>query len=60
MSQLKNLRDSDRARMYGREPKVHYPRDAYPGDKQSLCGRSVYGTETDNKVDCKFCLKIKP
>lgn len=54
----KNLRGSDSARRYGREPKVHYARASYTHDTYSLCERSVYGTPTDDPVNCKFCLNI--
>jgi hypothetical protein len=47
-------RGSDSARRYGREPKVHYRGD---GDV-SLCGRSSYGPDTADPVDCKLCLDI--
>ena len=53
-----NLRGSDSARRFGREPKVHYSRGAYEGDRESMCERTVYGTPTDDPVDCKFCLRI--
>lgn len=53
----KNLRGSDSARRYGKEPKVHLARDAYPGDESSWCGRTVHGTRTDDKVTCSFCLR---
>jgi hypothetical protein len=55
---LPHLRGSDSARRYGRAPKVHFRRDSYSGDDYSLCERSVYGTPTNEPVDCKFCLRI--
>jgi len=54
----RHLRGGDSARRYGREPKVHYPRDSYPGDDYSLCEKSYHGTETDDPVDCRICLDI--
>lgn len=53
-----HLRGSESARRFGKDPKVHYRREQYAGDRESLCGRSTYGTPTDEAVTCSFCQKL--
>jgi hypothetical protein len=58
MKQPSHLRGGSSARRYGREPRVHYARNAYEGDDYSLCEKSLHGSWTDDPVDCKLCLKM--
>lgn len=58
MTTPRHLRGARSARRYGREPRVHYPRNAYEGDLYSLCERTLYGTPTDDPVTCKLCMEM--